>query len=172
MVSHGRSASLIASFCSLFDPRFRLASSRTASARLRASSRRRLWGARQPLRLARRQAHIVPKEYRAGGISRRSHIAPRRGRTGSRRLRDMFADANTIYGAAARYTALPHDMPSARNQPAPARQAVRSKRLPLEGKLAAKQTDEVCRATNARSVRPIREKLRAFLRVHLIRHLW
>ena len=36
MVSHGRSASLSASFCSLFDPRFRLAASRTASARLRA----------------------------------------------------------------------------------------------------------------------------------------
>ena len=36
MVSHGRSASLFASFCSLFDPRFRLASSRTAGARLRA----------------------------------------------------------------------------------------------------------------------------------------
>ncbi len=36
MASHGRSASLFAFFCSLFGPRFRLASSRTAGARLRA----------------------------------------------------------------------------------------------------------------------------------------
>ena len=36
MVSYGRSASLFASFCSLFDPRFRFACPRTAGAQLRA----------------------------------------------------------------------------------------------------------------------------------------
>jgi hypothetical protein len=77
----------------------------------------------------------------------------------------MFADANTIYGVAARYA-------FGTKSTCSGRKAVHAKRLPLEGKLAAKQTDEVCRATNAWSVRPIREKLCAFLRVHLIRHLW
>ena len=44
MVSHGRSASLFASFCSLFDPRFRFAPPRTAGAQLRAPYTGRAFG--------------------------------------------------------------------------------------------------------------------------------